>query len=56
VGSIRVVAKPTEMLLYSETGFVEAALKRAVGGMASINGSGGVICSVPSTPGSARVK
>ena len=35
VGSIRVVAKPTEMLLFSATGFVEAALKRAAGGMAS---------------------
>ncbi len=43
VGSIQVVAKPTEMLLYSETGFVQVALKRAVGGMASINGSGGRI-------------
>jgi hypothetical protein len=43
VGRIRVVAKPTQMLLYSETGFVEAALKRAVGNMASINGSGGRI-------------
>ena len=43
VGRIRVVAKPTEMLLFSETGFVEAALKRAAGGMASIVGSGGRI-------------
>jgi hypothetical protein len=33
-GSIRVVAEPTEMLLYAETGFVQAALKRAAGGMA----------------------
>ena len=41
LGTIRVVAKPTEMLLFSETGFVEAALKRAAGGMASIVGSGG---------------
>jgi site-specific DNA recombinase len=48
VGSIQVVAEPTEMLLYSETGFVEAALKRAAGGMASINGSGGLI-SLPPT-------
>jgi hypothetical protein len=47
VGSIRVVAKPTEMLLYSETGFFEAALKRAAGGMASINGSGGAIPAEP---------
>ena len=44
VGSIRVVAKPSEMLLFSETGFVEAALKRAAGGMDPSNaGSGGRI-------------
>jgi hypothetical protein len=41
LGSIRVVAEPTRMLLYSERGFVEAALMRAAGGMASIVGSGG---------------
>jgi hypothetical protein len=43
LGAIRVVGEPTEMLLYAETGFVEAALKRAAGGMASIVGSGGLI-------------
>ncbi|HTC14284.1 MAG TPA: recombinase family protein, partial [Steroidobacteraceae bacterium] len=43
VGSIKVVAEPTEMRLYAETGFVQAALKRAAGGMASIVGSGGRI-------------
>lgn len=47
VGSIRVVAKPTEMLLYAETGFVEAALNRAAGGMASIVGRGGLITLFP---------
>jgi len=31
VGSIRVIAKPTEILLFSATGFVEAALKIAGG-------------------------
>ncbi|HUN74387.1 MAG TPA: recombinase family protein [Steroidobacteraceae bacterium] len=44
LGSIRVVAEPTRMRLYSERNAVEVALKRAVGGMASINGSGGRIC------------
>jgi hypothetical protein len=38
-----VVAKPTEMQLYSETGFAEVALKRAAGNMASIVGSGGAL-------------
>jgi hypothetical protein len=40
LGTIRVVAAPMRMLLYSERGFVEAALMRAAGGMASIVGSG----------------
>jgi len=40
LGSIRVVADPTQMLLYSERGFVEAALMRAAGNIASIVGSG----------------
>ena len=31
LGSIRVVAEPTRMLLYSERGFVEAAVMRAGG-------------------------
>jgi hypothetical protein len=56
LGSIRVVAEPKRMLLYSETGFVEAALKRAVGGMASIVGSGGRICSYATAPIRHRVK
>ena len=43
LGSIRVVAEPTRMMLYSERGFVEAALMRAAGGMARIDGSGGRI-------------
>jgi hypothetical protein len=43
LGSIRVVAEPTRMRLYSERGAVEAALVRAVGGMESIVGSGGRI-------------
>ena len=51
LGTIRVAAKPTEMLLYRETGFVEAALKRAAGGMASIVGSAGrspsLLASIP---------
>jgi hypothetical protein len=34
-GSIRIVAEPTRMLLYSERGFVEAAVMRAVGTMES---------------------
>ena len=46
LGSVRVVAEPTRMLLYSERNAVEAMLARAAGGgnMASINGSGGVLC------------
>jgi hypothetical protein len=43
LGSIGVVAEPTRMLLYSERGFVEAALMRAAGGMASIVGGGGAL-------------
>lgn len=45
LGSVRVVAEPTRMLLYSERNAVEAVLARAAGGgnMASINGSGGRI-------------
>lgn len=43
LGSVRVVAEPTEMLLFAETGFVQAALKRAVGRMEGIVGSGGRI-------------
>jgi|HubBroStandDraft_4_1064222.scaffolds.fasta_scaffold09481_6 site-specific DNA recombinase len=43
LGSIRVVAEPTRMLLYSERGLVEAAVARATGGVASIVGSGGRI-------------
>jgi site-specific DNA recombinase len=50
VGSISVVAEPTEMLLFSENGFVQAALKRAAGRMASIVGSGGVIRLIPTRP------
>jgi hypothetical protein len=46
LGSIRVVAEPTRMLLYSERGFVEAVLMRAAGDMASIVGSGGRIPSL----------
>jgi hypothetical protein len=48
LGSIRVVAEPTRMLLYSERGFVEAAVMRAGGTMEGIVGSGGAI-SLPST-------
>jgi site-specific DNA recombinase len=44
LGSIRVVAEPTRMLLYSERGLVEAAIMRAAGGsMKGIDGSGGRI-------------
>jgi hypothetical protein len=43
LGSIRVVAEPTRMLLYSERGFVEAAVMRTGGTMEGINGSGGAI-------------
>ena len=44
LGSIRVVAEPTRMLLYSERNAVEAALVRAAGSrMESIVGSGGRI-------------
>jgi site-specific DNA recombinase len=51
LGSIRVVAEPTRMLLYSERGFVEAALMRAAGSMASIVGSGGALRELPTVPG-----
>jgi hypothetical protein len=47
LGSVRGVAEPTEMLLFAETGFVQAALKRAAGNMASIVGSGGAQLIVP---------
>lgn len=43
LGSIRVVAEPTRMLLYSERGFVEAAIMRAGGTMGGNVGSGGRI-------------
>jgi hypothetical protein len=44
LGSIRVVAEPERMLLYSECNLAEAVIARVAGGnMASINGSGGVL-------------
>jgi site-specific DNA recombinase len=44
LGSIRVVAEPRRMLLYSERNAAEAVIARIAGGnMASINGSGGRI-------------
>jgi site-specific DNA recombinase len=44
LGSIRVVAEPARMLLYSERNLAEAVIARMAGGnMASINGSGGRI-------------
>jgi len=47
LGSIRVVAEPARMLLYSERNLAEAVIARVAGGnMASINGSGGRIPSV----------
>lgn len=47
LGSIRVVAEPTRMLLYSERSFVEAAIMRASGTMEGIVGSGGTQLFVP---------
>jgi site-specific DNA recombinase len=44
LGSIRVVAEPARMLLYSERNLAEAVIARIAGGnVASINGSGGRI-------------
>jgi hypothetical protein len=51
-GSIRVMAEPTQMLLYSERNLAEAVIARAAGGMASNVGSGGVIANdgLPAIP------
>jgi hypothetical protein len=50
LGSIRVVAEPAQMLLYSERKLAEAVIARVAAGggnMASINGSGGLITLSP---------
>jgi site-specific DNA recombinase len=54
VGTIKVVAEPAEMRLFAETGFVQAALKRAAGKMASIVGSGGALHEYPQEEGASQ--